>query len=210
MKTVRTPKNRARAAQEPAPREWSIAGVAAAGLAISAYLAIARLAGAGLALCEAGGGCDIVQSSRYAMFLGVPTAAWGVVLYGVVAGLAVAGLSVGRWLLVFGLAAAAVAFSGYLTYLQLAVLRAVCPWCVADAVVAAALLGVVLWRRPAERRRQTRPGRLVAIGGGAAVATVVLAAGVFVAGAPSGSAAYREALARHLTDSGAVFYGAFW
>jgi uncharacterized membrane protein len=195
---------------EHVSREWAVAAVAAVGLAISAYLASTKLAGGGLVLCEAGGGCDIVQSSRYAVFLGAPTAAWGAALYALITGLALAGLTVRRWLAVFALATAAVAFSGYLTYLQLFVVRAVCPWCLADAGVAVALAGTVLVRRPEARRRQTRPGRLALIAGGVAVATVVFAAGVYVADAPSERPAYREALARHLEATGAVFYGAYW
>jgi len=34
--------------------------------------------------------------------------------------------------------------------------------------------------------------------------------GVFVADAPTAGSAYQEALARHLTASGAIFYGAYW
>ncbi len=190
-------------------RDWIVAGVAAGGLAISAYLTVAKLAGSGPLFCEAGGGCDIVQSSRFAVFLGVPTAAWGVALYAVVAGLALAGLTARRWLAVYGLAAAAVAFSAYLVYLQLAVLHAICPWCIADAAIAGVLAGVVLARRP-EGRRRPGPARLALVGGGVAVATVVFAAGVYVADAPTERLAYREALARHLAASGAVFYGAYW
>lgn len=50
--------------REAAPRDWPVAAVAAAGLAISAHLAVAKLAGGQALLCEAGGGCDIVQLSR--------------------------------------------------------------------------------------------------------------------------------------------------
>ena len=70
----------------------------------------------------------------------------------------------------------------------------------------------LLARRPAVtgRRSPVRPRRLVAIGATLAVATVVFAAGVFVADAPTTATARQEALARHLAASGAIFYGAYW
>jgi hypothetical protein len=43
-----------------------------------------------------------------------------------------------------------------------------------------------------------------------AVVTVVAGAFVFAGSTFPADAAYREALARHLKDSGAIFYGAFW
>ncbi len=52
-----------------------------------------------------------MQSSRYAAFLGAPTAAWGALLYALVVGLALGGFTVRRWLAVFAMVAAAVAFS---------------------------------------------------------------------------------------------------
>lgn len=196
----------------PARRDWPVAAVAAAGLAVSAYLAWTKWTGAAAPFCERGGGCDVVQASRYATFLGAPTAAWGAVLYALVIGLALAGLTPRRWTGAYALAAAAVAFSAYLTYLALWELRAVCPYCLADAGIAAALLATLFARRPAAtgRRSPVRPRRLALIGGVVAVATVVFAAGVFVADAPTAASARQEALARHLTVSGAIFYGAYW
>ena len=202
-----------RVTPETPGRDWSVAALAAAGLAVSAYLTATKLAGGTLLFCERGTGCDIVQASRYALFLGVPTAAWGATLYAAVLVLALTGLAPRRWLGAFVLAVAAVAFSAYMTWLSLFELRAVCPWCLVDAGIAVALLVVLLVRRPAARGRRapTRPARLVGLGLLTALVTVVFAAGVFTAGAPTtGDAGYREALARHLTASGAIFYGAYW
>jgi len=153
----------------------------------------------------------VVQASRYALFLGVPTAAWGIALYAAIGALALTGLPPRRWVWAYALAVAGVAFSAYLTYLSLFELGAVCPYCLADAAVATALLVVLFARRPeAGRRASMRPGRLVAIGLAAAVVTVVFGMGVFAGGAPGVGSPYQEALARHLTASGAVFYGAYW
>jgi uncharacterized membrane protein len=203
-----------RRAPVPAPtgRDWPVAAVAAAGLLVSGYLAWAKWTGASALFCERGSACDVVQASRYAMFLGVPTAAWGVVGYALVLGLALAGLSPRRWTVAYALAVAAVAFSAYLTYLSLWELRAACPYCVADAGIAVGLLATLLARRPAVsgRRARVRPRRLVAIGAALAALTVIFAAGVFVADTPTAASSYQEALARHLAASGAIFYGAYW
>jgi uncharacterized membrane protein len=199
-------------APTPARRDWAVAAVAAAGLAVSLYLSWTKWIGAAALFCERGGGCDVVQASRYATFLGVPTAAWGVALYALVAGLALAGLPPRRWAAAYALAVAAVAFSAYLTYLSLWELRAACPYCLADAGLALVLLATLLVRRPAVtgRRSPVRPRRLALIGASVAVVTVVFAAGVFVTGAPTVATGRQAEIARHLAASGAVFYGAYW
>jgi uncharacterized membrane protein len=193
---------------EAARPDWLIAGLAAVGVAVAGYLTWTKLTGGSALFCTGVAGCEVVQASRYAMFLGVPTAAWGVALYATAGGLALAGLTAGRWLAAFLLVAGGLGFAGYLTYLELFVIGAVCWYCVVSAAVTLALLGALLGRRP--RARRTRAVRLVALG--AAVATVAAVVGVSVHAltAPGGAYAYQEALARHLAQSGAVMYGAFW
>ena len=204
--------NRRKAEPSPGARHWPVASLAAAGLVLSAYLAWTRWAGAVALFCESGSGCDVVQASRYAVFLGVPTAAWGAVLYAAVLALTLAGTTSERWTAAYALAVVATAFSAYLTYIAFGELHAVCPYCLADAIIAPALLVTLLLRGPtgAGRRSAPRAGRLVAIGASVSVATVIFAAGVFVTGVPTAPSTYQEALARHLADSGAVFYGAYW
>jgi uncharacterized membrane protein len=200
------------AAPAPPGSDWPVAAVATAGLIVSVYLAWTKWTGGAALFCESGSGCDVVQASRYAMFLGVPTASWGTLLYLLVIGLALAGLTPRRWSGAYALAVVAVAFSAYLTYVSLRVLRVACPYCLTDAGIAVALLAVLLVRRPAAtgKRAPTRPRRVAALGAALAVATVVFAAGVFVADTPSAASAHQESLARHLASSGAVFYGAYW
>lgn len=191
--------------------DWLVAGLAAFGVAVAGYLAVTKLTGGGAMFCRGVAGCEVVQQSRYAIFLGLPTAAWGAGLYAAVGALALAGLGPWRWLAAFLLVVAGVAFSGYLTYVELFVIGAVCWYCVVSASTAAGLLGVLLGKRPAGGRRSpSRPARVATLGSLTAVATVLLGIGVFSATAPGGPPGYREALARHLAESGAVMYGAFW
>ncbi len=196
----------------PGRPDWLVAALAALGLAVAGYLAATKLTGGSAMFCRGVGGCEVVQQSRYAMFLGLPTAAWGAGLYAATGALALAGLSPWRWLGAFLLAVAGVSFSAYLTYLELFVIGAVCWYCVVSAATATGLLGVLLGRRPpaAGRRAPTRPARVAALGSLTAIATVLLGIGVFAASAPRAAPGYQEALARHLAESGAIMYGAFW
>jgi uncharacterized membrane protein len=201
-----------RHAEPPPAISWPLVAVSTLGVLIAGYLTVARLRGTGPLFCTAGGGCELVQASRYATFLGIPTAAWGAGLYAAVGGLALARLAPWRWIAAFLLAVVAVAFSGYLTYLELFVIGAVCWYCVVSAGIAATLFGLLLGGRPAPRghRSPTQPGRVAAFGVLAAAATIGLSALIFAAAVPQATAAYQEALARHLAKSGAMMYGAFW
>jgi uncharacterized membrane protein len=203
---------RAHGAAEPLRHDWLVVGLAAAGFLVSLYLTLTRVAGARALFCESGGGCEAVQASRYSMFIGLPTAAWGMALYGLIGLLAVLGLPQRRWLWAFGLAVSGAAFAAYLTYLELAVIRALCAYCLVAAAVALALLVTLLVRRPGtgSRHASTRPRRLVTIGAVVAVVTVAFGVAGHMADTAGTASPYQEALARHLTESGATFYGAYW
>lgn len=198
-----------RQGQRETPRpDWPVAAVAAAGLLIAGYLAATKLAVADALFCAAGSGCDVVQASRYAVFLGLPTALWGAALYAVIGAVALLGLDARRWLAAFLLAVAGVSFSALLTALQVFVIGALCAYCLLSAGIAVALFAVLLYRHPASAER--RPSRLLTLGAVTALATVVLGAAGFVLGGPREAGRYQEALARHLAESGAVMYGAYW
>ncbi len=196
--------------EAPANR-WPIVLLSAAGLVVAGYLGITQLRGGGALFCTAGSGCDVVRSSRYAVLLGVPTALWGAGLYAVIGGLALSGLPASRWLFVFLLGAGGASFSLYLTYLELFVIKAVCAYCIASALVAVALFAILLWQRPTPvgRRSPVRTPRVATLGAIAAAA-VVIGAGIYGYESPREGAAFQDALAGHLTRTGAVMYGAFW
>jgi uncharacterized membrane protein len=112
----------------------ALAAVAIVGLTISAYLTVVHLEGTS-PVCLAGAtGCGIVQASDYAELLGVPVPVIGIAGYlGVLASALLAG-EPGRMLGLFA-GIVGVAFSAYLTYLELWVIDAICQWCIASAVV---------------------------------------------------------------------------
>ena len=185
--------------------------VAAAGFIVAGHLAVTKLMGGSAAFCTEGGGCDAVQSSRYATMLGVPTALWGALAYAAVGGLTAAGWTAARWQSAFAIAAGAVGFSAYLTWISASVIRAFCGYCLTSGAVAVVLLAVLVWRGRAlgGRRPLARPARLLTLGGAAAIGAIVVGAGIYAANPESSEPSYREALARHLTARGMIMYGAF-
>jgi uncharacterized membrane protein len=87
------------------------------------------------------GDCATVQSSSYARIAGVPVSAIGVAGYVALFVLSLVGLQPGMRAssavaaLLLGGALFGVAFSAYLTYLEAAVIRAWCQYCVASAII---------------------------------------------------------------------------
>jgi uncharacterized membrane protein len=119
------------------------------GFFISLYLWLWKVGVLGTIACG-DGGCEVVQLSEWAYFLGVPVAFWGMVAYGAIVGTSLAGLQP-RWLesrgptvLLVAQAGVGVLFSGYLTYLEAAVIHAWCRWCVASAILVCLIFVVAL------------------------------------------------------------------
>lgn len=130
-----------------------VALIALAGIFLSIYLTLYKLGVIGELSCSIGS-CETVQTSRWATFLGLPVAAWGLGFYLLVFALALAG-TVGPmedsaalgWALL-AVTAWGVLFSAWLTYLELFVIHAICMWCVVSAVLTLAIFGLVLAERP--------------------------------------------------------------
>ncbi len=120
-------------------------GLALLGLAVSTYLTWLHYSGS-LAFCIGAGGCEIVQTSRYATIGGVPVALLGVLAFLVLAGASASRVRFGSrtpramLLVTFGTALSGTLFAAYLTYLEHFVIGAVCPWCLVVALCLTALL----------------------------------------------------------------------
>jgi uncharacterized membrane protein len=138
----------------------ALALIAVAGLLISAYLTWSHLSGADPACVGGSGGCETVQTSRYSEILGVPVAALGLFAYGT---MLVCAVLRGEGAAVTGVFMAQVGalFSAYLAYLELFVLRAICQWCVASAVLVVAylVLGALRLRDAGSDVPETAGGR---------------------------------------------------
>jgi uncharacterized membrane protein len=137
----------------------AIALLALVGLFVALYLWLHALGFGGPIKCGTGG-CDTVQTSPWAVVLGLPVAVYGVVGYLAIlvvslVALRPAALLERKWSVVLvGLATVGVLFTAYLTYLELFVIHAICRWCVGSAVVITAIWVVALLalRRPSDRQ----------------------------------------------------------
>jgi uncharacterized membrane protein len=115
--------------------------LAAAGIAVAAYIAISE-AGGGAPACVAGSsGCATVAESPYSELGGVGVALVGVIGYAVLLAAALVPGDAGRFAGLV-LALAGFGFTVYLTYLEIFVIEAICQWCVVSAVLITALLAV--------------------------------------------------------------------
>ncbi len=112
----------------------AIAFLAALGVGVATYIAIAD-SGGGSPVCLAGGhGCATVAKSSYAHVAGINIAIFGVVGYLVLLASAFFANDVAR----FGgfvTALGGFGYSVFLTYIELFKIEAVCQWCVASAVL---------------------------------------------------------------------------
>jgi uncharacterized membrane protein len=117
-----------------------VAVVALIGAFVATYLLLYKLGAFGSILCGTGG-CETVQNSPWAYFLGVPVAAWGLVGYVAILGLALTGthpqLADSRLVPVglLALTGLAVLFSIYLSFLEEFVIHAWCQWCIISAIL---------------------------------------------------------------------------
>ena len=127
----------------------AIALLALIGFFIALYLSLHRIGVIGQLQCGTGG-CETVQTSAYAVFLGIPVAFYGVAGYVALLVVSLVGLQPawvqrrGPAILLAALSGLGLAFTLYLTYLELFVIHAICRWCVASAVVIALIFGVSL------------------------------------------------------------------
>src|SRR5690242_17946730 len=127
------------------PGAWRIPAIAVLsvlGLAVSLYLLTVHW-GWWTAVCLGVGDCEAVNTSRFSELLGVPVALLGALAYMTQIALCGAirwnqyGLLARRAL--FITAVIGVVFSAYLTYLELFVIHAICPWCVTSAILLIAI-----------------------------------------------------------------------
>jgi uncharacterized membrane protein len=120
------------------PRLRAAASVLALiGIGISGYLTYVHYAGIE-PICAASGGCEKVQSSRYAELAGIPVALLGLVGYVAILAATLARGELAR-MAASSLSIAGLGFSIYLTYLELFEIEAICQWCVASAITMTAL-----------------------------------------------------------------------
>lgn len=126
--------------------------VALIGLGDAIYLTIHHLTGE-IVPCAVTGGCETVLTSSYAEISGIPVAAFGAVAYFIAFSLAIlAAFGNKKMWLLFGFQVTLMALaSSYFVYLQLFVIKAICPYCMVSAGVCFTLFVIALiskfWRK---------------------------------------------------------------
>jgi uncharacterized membrane protein len=117
--------------------------LALVGIAIAGYLTWVHYAGLEPVCVGGGGGCERVQSSRWAELAGIPVAVLGLGGYVAILASLLLPEEPGAFVAAF-LALVGFGFSCWLTYVEIAKIDAICQWCVASAVImtALALVGV--------------------------------------------------------------------
>ncbi len=120
---------------------WASIILTILGMADAAYLYIYKLS-SNDKMCLGSGDCATVNYSRYSEVYGIPVALLGLLAYLAIFSILILEkqfppLKENGNLLVFGISLVGVLFSAYLTYIELFVIHAVCPFCVASAVVLA-------------------------------------------------------------------------
>ncbi len=119
------------------------------GVFVSSYLYLYKIGKIGTMACGTGG-CEAVQTSEWARFLGVEVSLIGLLGYLGLLLVALAGLQpplVARRsvaLLLVAMSGLGVAFAIYLTALEVFVIHAICRWCVGSAVIILLVLLVSL------------------------------------------------------------------
>lgn len=137
-----TPTPSDRASRLPELVQWVLV---AAGTAVATYMVYVHYQETAL-VCGVGD-CEKVQSSSYAMFLGIPIAWLGLALYlGIAVVLAARKLRLIEGdmadVLLVGATFAGTLAVAYLTYLEIWVIHAICQWCVTFAIITVVLFGL--------------------------------------------------------------------
>jgi len=124
---------------------WLTPILALAGIAVAAYLTYVHYEHDAL-VCGLGD-CEVVQTRRYAELMGIPIAILGLLMYVAMLGLSLARLRITerRALLdvaIVSIALAGLAYSAYLTYVEIWVIEAICQWCVISALITAVIFAI--------------------------------------------------------------------
>lgn len=109
------------------------------GLTDATYLLIIKFTENKTLCIPAIGDCWTVNNSTFSEWHGIPISAFGMLAYLTILFILILGhripfLNLNGHILIFGLALAGFLFSIYLTYLQFAVIKAICPFCILSAI----------------------------------------------------------------------------
>ena len=129
---------------------WATFVLACLGVLDAIYLLVYKLTGNN-AMCLGNGGCHNVNFSPYSEIGGIPVSLFGIVAFFVIAGILLLErrlkiVEENGPLAIFGIGLAGVAFTAYLTWLEIYVIHSICPFCVASAVIIALIFILAIIR----------------------------------------------------------------
>ncbi|MDO8283213.1 MAG: vitamin K epoxide reductase family protein [Thermodesulfovibrionia bacterium] len=191
---------------------WTLTGLAAAGMILTAYLSLIHWFGQKPLLCNEGSTCSIVQGSRWGTFLLLPTAFWGFLTY---TALAFIGFKIrnraSHWKAAWTVSLIGFAYSIYLVSISIFVIKATCIYCLASFSIMTIIFIVMTSQRSwlpnlnfASWARQAAIVAVIIIGG-----MHLHYSGIFYSGAGP-EKPYLQGLVAHLVKEDAKMYGAFW
>ncbi|MCA9473747.1 MAG: vitamin K epoxide reductase family protein [Nitrospirales bacterium] len=182
--------------------------LAVAGILLTSYLTYVAWFEDHPAFCSEGSACDLVQSSRWSTFLMVPMAFWGLLTYIIMANLIWNSRHrpcISKPFLFVAICGFAI--SAYLTIVSIVEIEATCPYCLASFFILTSMVILAIIQRPA--------GWLTSVKEASVIALIIVGilhlhySGTFDAAAGPEDPQL-QALATHLTKTGARFYGAYW
>ncbi|MEK6237044.1 MAG: vitamin K epoxide reductase family protein, partial [Planctomycetales bacterium] len=145
---------------------WGMRGIALAAASATIYLLTVSLMKSGRPLgCGSGSGCAEVLVSRWSVVFGIPVSAPAALLY-VSALAATFFISPGRsektrriaWTALAGASGVIVAAAAWFIAIQALVLKAFCPWCMADHALGLSFAALVFWNLPVGKTDPTEAG----------------------------------------------------
>ena len=118
--------------------EITLVALAIIGLLVSVYMTIYKIT-SNDSMCIGSKDCSVVNQSRYAEIYGIPVAVFGILGYAAILAVLVLERNPGFFkqngtMLLFGLSLTGFLFTLYLIFLEIAIIKAYCPFCITSQV----------------------------------------------------------------------------
>lgn len=185
------------------------------GFLLSVYLTYLHYSEGQTAFCSQDSGCDSVRQSAYSSILGIPVALLGAVGYALIFWFTFVSITRKvRWILLYTISLAGFVFSAYLTYLELFVIKAICPYCVVSAIIMTVIFIMIALRK--DELYPTLSSLHTAVLTICVLGIVVIGSSAFQSDGldfqddgTSSANSFQLGLAKHLRQSGAKMYGSY-
>ena len=118
--------------------EITLVALAIIGLLVSVYMTIYKIT-SNDSMCIGSKDCSVVNQSRYAEIYGIPVAVFGILGYAAILAILLLERNPGFFkqngtMLLFGLSLTGFLFTLYLIFLEIAIIKAYCPFCITSQV----------------------------------------------------------------------------